>query len=105
MSDDDGAVKAIVQGVEGPPDYEPSSTNSPPADSRGSIVRRAMEKTADRLHGSKSPSSKAQLSQSQPALPLPGHKRMFSLSRKGKEKAAQGGDGAHTFTHSADCIY
>ena len=45
-----------------------------------------MEKTADRLGRGKS-----LLSQSQPALLPPGHRRMFSLTRgKGKERQADG---------------
>ena len=49
-------------------------------------IKRAMEKTADRLGRGKS-----LLSQSQPALLPPGHRRMFSLTRgKGKEQQADG---------------
>lgn len=96
---DDNSVKAIVQGVEGPPNYDPSSPRSPdgsPTESRSGIVKRAMERTADRLHRSKSASNKAQLSQSQPSLPITGHKRIFSLSsRKGKERVPSEGDGKH----------
>lgn len=94
---EDAPVKAFVQSVEGPPNYEPSAPKSPTEDSpterKSRIVKRAMEKTADKLHRTVSASNKSQLSQSQPSLPVTGHKRIFSLSRKGKEKVQPDGEG------------
>lgn len=94
---EDASVKALVQGVEGPPNYEPPLPKSPaeesPTEVKGGIVKRAMEKTADRLHRTVSAGNKSQLSQSQPSLPVTGHKRIFSLSRKGKERVTLDGEG------------
>lgn len=96
-------IQVVVQGVEGPPDYdqpapphpepEPSSLTEPRP---SGIVKRAMEKTADKLHRSKSAATRpSQLSQSQPSLPAGSqHKRVFSLSRKGKERMSADGIGA-----------
>ncbi|KAI0343992.1 hypothetical protein BDW22DRAFT_1355240 [Trametopsis cervina] len=91
------SVKAIIQGAEGPPDYEHTSskprlsTGGSPTESRTSVVRRAVGKTADKLYRSKSPGTPDQLSQSQPAVSS-GTRRMFSLSRKGKERAPPEGE-------------
>ena len=67
----------------------PSSTSSESApDPKGSVVKRAMDATAEKLARGKS-----LLSQSQPSLPQEGsHRRMFSLTRgKGKEKLGDEG--------------
>ncbi|RPD81684.1 hypothetical protein L226DRAFT_577428 [Lentinus tigrinus ALCF2SS1-7] len=69
-----------------PPSLHSSTSGETVSDSKGRVVKRAMEKTADKLSRGKS-----LLSQSQPALPLPGHRRMFSLTRgKGKERQTDG---------------
>lgn len=67
----------------------PERRNDTAPDSKSRIVKRAIEKTADKLGRSKSLGSKTQLSQSQPALPAQAHKRLFSLSNRsrGKEKS------------------
>ncbi len=55
-------------------------------ESKSSGVKRVMEKTANKIAR-----ENALLSQSQPALPQPGHRRMFSLTRgKGKERKLEG---------------
>lgn len=97
---DEASVKVIAQGVEGPPNYDqPSSPPiGSPTESKSSFVKRTVERAADKLHRSKSP-SKAQLSQSQPSLSLQGHasRSVFHRSSwKGKERAVQGGKGTHT---------
>ena len=121
---DEAPVKALAAGAEGPPNYpsntttttSPSSSPLPTptaaAESRSSIVRRAMEKTADKLHRSRSSTAKSvqqqqqqhQLSQSQPALPLSSSpkRNIFSLSRKGKERCSGELDGACLYS---GCLY
>lgn len=95
----DAPLKALVQSTEGPPNYDHGAPKSPAADdalaeSKSGIVKRAMGRTADRLHRTVSTGNKTQqMSQSQPALPVAGHKRIFSLSRKGKERAPPDGEG------------
>ncbi|OBZ79075.1 hypothetical protein A0H81_00471 [Grifola frondosa] len=61
------------------------------SDSRSGLVKRAMERV-DILSRSKSVGSKS-LSQSQPALPLQGHRRLFSLSNRGKGKTGRSSKG------------
>ncbi|EKM60816.1 uncharacterized protein PHACADRAFT_246979, partial [Phanerochaete carnosa HHB-10118-sp] len=95
--------KAVLQGVEGPPDYDQpatvpsrtsSETHTSSTESKSGIVKRAMERTADKLHRSKSSVTGASLSQSQPLLPAGSHKRHFSRGKKGKERLSADGDGA-----------
>ncbi|KAI0932598.1 hypothetical protein AcW2_001180 [Taiwanofungus camphoratus] len=62
----------------------PERRNDTAPDSKSRIVKRAIEKTADKLGRSKSLGSKTQLSQSQPALPAQAHKRLFSLSNRSR---------------------
>lgn len=72
---------------------ETSNPTTNTTEPRGGIVKRAMGKAADGLNKSMSLGTnlKSQLSQSQPSLP--GHRRIFSLSRsKGKEKASGEGE-------------
>ncbi len=91
-------VKVLVAGTEGPPEYTSSSPLQPPetarpTDTRSGIVKRAMEKTAGKLTRTITPGSRAQLSQSQPSLPATSPKRIFGMSRKGKERSSTDGDG------------
>ncbi|KAL7285750.1 hypothetical protein ACG7TL_000859 [Trametes sanguinea] len=61
------------------PMTESTQSAQTPTAPKGSILQRALERTRHT----------PLLSQSQPALPQPGHKRMFSLTRgKGKERQA-----------------
>lgn len=101
-------VEAVVQGVEGPPNYDQPRSTQPsseiqtsPTESRSGLVKRAMEKTADKLHRNKSaPQRTSQLSQSQPSLPMgSSSKRVFSLSRKGKERVSADGHGALSLSY------
>ena len=56
-------------------------------DSKGGVIKRAMEKASDKLGR-----NRPLLSQSQPSLPQSSPGRMLSLSRgKGKERQAQEG--------------
>ena len=65
----------------------PSTCGDTPSDSKAGVAKRVMEATAEKLSRGKS-----LLAQSQPALPQPGHRRMFSLTRgKGKERLAHDG--------------
>ena len=97
---DDPPVKLIAAPAQGPPNYPTlSAPRTPPilpsSESRSNIVKRAMGKTADRLNRSISLGSKNQMSQSQPSLPVSSSpKRIFSLSRKGKERSTADEDGA-----------
>ncbi|KAF7792479.1 hypothetical protein EIP86_003520 [Pleurotus ostreatoroseus] len=90
-------LKVVAAGAEGPPEYTSSSPpkTSPPIlspESRIGAVRRAMEKTADKLNRRTSVSAKEQMSQSQPVLPVATNpKRLFSVSRKGKERSSVDG--------------
>ena len=78
-----GAIPTVAVS---PPSLHSSTTGETVSDAKAGVVKRAMEKTADRLGRGKS-----LLSQSQPALLPPGHRRMFSLTRgKGKERQADG---------------
>lgn len=95
-------VNPVVQGVEGPPNYETSHTvpsrssseaHTSPTESKSGIVKRAMEKTADKLHRSKSAVTKTTLSQSQPSLLAGSHKRVLSRSKKGKERLSADTEG------------
>lgn len=106
-------VKVVVQGVEGPPDYHQPTQPHPSLQVQSNtlleprpsgIVKRAMERTADKLHRSKSAAVRpSQLSQSQPSLPVgTQHRRVFSLSRKGKERMSADGDGAHRYSYSSN---
>ncbi|KAI0651552.1 hypothetical protein C8Q79DRAFT_43404 [Trametes meyenii] len=66
---------------------DPSAIESPesaqtPTVPKDSIAHRALEKTRNT----------PLLSQSQPTLPPQGHRRMFSLTKKGKEKQTHDGD-------------
>lgn len=106
-------VDAVHAGGAGSSDYSPPATGTQPGQDasaeafKGGIVKRAMEKTADKLHrrqssSSSSSSSRPQLSQSQPALPGGSPtRRMFTLSRKGKERMPAEGDGAQLYPTSA----
>lgn len=94
--------KAVLQGVEGPPGYDQpatvpsrtsSETHTSPTESKSGVVKRAMERTADKLHRSKTSVTGVALSQSQPSLPAGSHKRHFSRSKKGKERLSADGDG------------
>ena len=88
---EESSLRVIAQGVEGPPNYDQPPPRSPGSPS--SFVRRTVGLATDKLHRNKSP-SKTQLSQSQPALSLQGHRSVFHRSSwKGKEKAIQGGKG------------
>lgn len=105
-------LKVVGAGVE-PPDYTSSSSSPPntypplsPPESKSGIVRRAMEKTADKLNRRSSVSAKTQMSQSQPALPVAtSPKRIFSLSRKGKERSSIDGEGAYHETSLSRCAF
>ncbi|RDX56200.1 hypothetical protein OH76DRAFT_1396537 [Lentinus brumalis] len=69
-----------------PPTSPSSASGEPVSDIKGGVVKRAMDKTVDKLGRGKS-----LLSQSQPSLPPPAHRRMFSLTRgKGKERQTAG---------------
>lgn len=99
-------VDAVQAGGTRSPHYSPPATGIQPAQDasaeafKGGIVKRALEKTADKLRrrqssSSSESSSRPQLSQSQPALPGGSPTlRMFTLSRKGKERMAAEGDGS-----------
>lgn len=87
-------VIPLVAGTEGHTNYDAPLPKIEKQDSsagiaKSGIMQRAMELTADKLSRSKSVGKQSQLSQSQPTLPVPspGHRRIFSLSRKGKERA------------------
>ncbi|KAI0724242.1 hypothetical protein C8T65DRAFT_733888 [Cerioporus squamosus] len=78
--------EAIPTVVVSRPASHSSASGETVIDTKGGVVKRAMDKTADRLVRGKS-----LLSQSQPALPPTGHRRMFSLTRgKGKERQTDG---------------
>lgn len=109
------SVDAVLAGGARPPDYSPPATGIQPGQDaseafKGGIVKRAMEKTADKLHrrqssSSSSSSGRPQLSQSQPALPGGSPtRRIFTLSRKGKERMPVEGDGAQLHPTSAGHI-
>ncbi|THH29724.1 hypothetical protein EUX98_g4467 [Antrodiella citrinella] len=99
MHDDDPTGHPITQVPEGPPKYPQNVDSDKGADfatspdARASRVKRAMEKTADKLGRSKSAGNKSPaMTQSQPSLPASGHRRIFSLNRsKGKERASADG--------------
>lgn len=92
--------KPVLSPSQGPSDYpttpppdRTAETSSPITETRGGLVKRAMEKAADGLNRSISLGTnlKSQLSQSQPSLPVSTHRRIFSLNRaKGKEQATEG---------------
>ena len=119
MSEHDAARPTIQAAEEPPPDMAPPPSGpgltptpdgSPTEQTRSGIVKRAMEKTADKLSRSRSAPAKPQLSQSQPSISPPGHRRLFSLSRKGKEKLAADDEGKHcgpvtTDRHSYDIYH
>lgn len=98
--EDDVSGQIVTQVPEGPPKYPPNTgpdrsvdlSTSP--DFRTGIVKRAMGKTTEKLNRSKSNGNKtAAMSQSQPSLPVSGHRRIFSLNRsKGKERASADGE-------------
>ncbi|TCD70641.1 Sterol 3-beta-glucosyltransferase [Steccherinum ochraceum] len=97
---DDAAGHPITQVPEGPPEYpsnpslDRSAELSTSPDARTGIMKRAMGKTADRLSRSRSAGKQTpSMTQSSPALPVSGHRRIFSLNRsKGKEKASTDDD-------------
>ncbi len=77
---------AIPTTAVSPPTSHSSASGETVTDFTSGVVKRAMDKTVDKLARGKS-----LLSQSQPSLPPPGHRRMFSLTRgKGKERQTAG---------------
>lgn len=98
--ENDPAGHPITQIAEGPPNYPPNANPDRPADvsaspdGKSGIMKRAMGRTTEVLSRSKSAGNKAPaMSQSQPSLPVSGHRRIFSLNRgKGKERASADGE-------------